>query len=372
MKYDNALELMHFEYAEDQRKLKKAKIMATLDHSTDKTLAYKKILAQLRDDADENDIVYNYMDQIEGSNIGNELITRHMHDNDINTGFVDADGNIANNNIFKDCYIEANGVIKYHKITDDISDDQSESDESLNEENMKTSSNKEVLNVNKSEFQKQLNRNNLGLGEVVSFGIEKFVSNDIEDTKNKTGKATKYKKELLYDELNGFFLKSYAVETKKLNDKITAASNFNDILLDLDVINSMADEVLKDGSTTFESKEEKEYIEDIVKMFLLNNEKTKVDIKLDSLRWRMNSINGDLGYDHVGSFELRNSPKLDYIVPKLMKSSEDTHGGYGKSSFNKSTKTEEALVSLVHSELMNIAKFLEHENKLRKMTITDT
>lgn len=237
---------------------------------------------------------------------------------------------------------------------------------------MKTSFNKEVLNVNKSEFQKQLNRNNLGLGEVVSYGIEKFVSNDIEDTKNKTGKATKYKKELLYDELNGFFLKSYAVETKKLNDKITAASNFNDILLDLDVINSMADEVLKDGSTTFESKEEKEYIEDIVKMFLLNNAKNKVDIKLDSLRWRMNSINGDLGYDHVGSFELRESAKLDYIVPKLMKSSEDTHGGYGKSSFNKSTKTEKALVSLVHSELINIAKFLEHENKLRKMTITDT
>lgn len=81
MKYDNALELMHFEYAEDQRKLKKAKIMATLEHSTDKTLAYKKVLAQLRDDADENDIVYNYMDQIEGSNIGNELITRHMHVN---------------------------------------------------------------------------------------------------------------------------------------------------------------------------------------------------------------------------------------------------------------------------------------------------
>lgn len=226
--------------------------------------------------------------------------------------------------------------------------------------------------MNKSEFQKQLNRNNLGLGEKVSFGIEKFVSNDIEDTKNKTGKTTKYKKELLYDELNGFFLKSYAVETKKLNDKITAASNFNDILLDLDVINSMADEVLKDGSTTFESKEEKEYIEDIVKMFLLNNAKNKVDIKLDSLRWRMNSINGDLGYDHVGNFELRNSPKLDYIFSKLMKSSEDTHGGYGKSSFNKTIKTEEALVSLVHSELMNIAKFLEHEDKLRKMTITDT
>ena len=93
---------------------------------------------------------------------------------------------------------------------------------------------------------------------------------------------------------------------------------------------------------------------------------------MDSLRWRMNSINGDLGYDHVGSFELRESAKLDYIVPKLMKSSEDTHGGYGKSSLNKSTKTEKALVSLVHSELINIAKFLEHENKLRKMTITDT
>lgn len=253
-----------------------------------------------------------------------------------------------------------------------MTDDYSESDESLNEENMKLASNKEVLDVNKSEYQKQLNRNNLGLGEEVSFGIEKFVSNDVEDKKNKTGKTMKYNKELLYDQLNGFFLKSYAVETKKLSDKITTVSNFNDILLDLGVINSMADEVLNDGSTTFESKEEKEYIEDIIKKFFLANEKNKIDIKLDSLRWLMNSISGDLGCDHVGDYVFKTLLESEFFYSNSMPYSNDIHVGYGKSTVNKSTTMEEALISDVHCKLMNIARFFEHEVKLRKLTISDT
>lgn len=232
-------------------------------------------------------------------------------------------------------------------------------------------SNKEFLNVNKSEYRNQLNRNRLGLGDEVSFGIEKFVSHVSEGRKTKN-KAIKYNKEMLYDELNGFFLKSYAVETKKLNDKIISVSNFDDILLDLDVINSIADDSLNDGNTTFESKEEKEYIEDLIKKFFLDNERSKINIKLNSLRWLMNSINSDLGCDHVGDFVFKKLAESDFFYLNPMANSNDTNAECGKSTMNKGTKTEEALLSGVHSKLMNIAKFLEHEDKLRKLTVTDT
>ena len=81
MIYDNAVDLLHFEYVEDQRKLKKSKLISTLDQSTDKASAYKKIIALLKDDCDENEIGYNYLDYIEGNNTENDLITRHMHVN---------------------------------------------------------------------------------------------------------------------------------------------------------------------------------------------------------------------------------------------------------------------------------------------------
>lgn len=295
-----------------------------------------------------------------------------VQDSDINTGFIEANGNIANNNIFKDCYIEANGVIKYHKITDDVSDDPSESEESFNEENIKKISDKEVLNVNKLEFQKQLGRNELGFGDEVSFGIDKFVSKDIKEGNNKITKTTKFNKEMLYNELNGFFLKSYAVETKKLNDKIAAVSNFNDILLDLDVIDSMADEVLNDKSTTFESNEEKEYIEYIAKKYLYRGETYNVDINFNSLKGIKESMNFDLNPGYLDLCLINVLLKSDFFCSNLMSYAKNALAKSGNSLSYENTDMKEAMISDVQTKLLNIAKFFEHVEKLRIMTISET
>lgn len=295
-----------------------------------------------------------------------------VQDSDINTGFIEADGNIANNNIFKDCYIEANGVIKYHKITDDVSDDPSESEESFNEENIKKISDKEVLNVNKLEFQKQLRRNELGFGDEVSFGIDKFVSKDIKEGNNKITKTTKFNKEMLYNELNGFFLKSYAVETKKLNDKIAAVSNFNDILLDLDVIDSMADEVLNDKSTTFESNEEKEYIEYIAKKYLYRGETFNVEINFNSLKGIKESMNFDLNPSYLDLCLINVLLKSDFFCSNLMPYAKNARAKSGNSLNYENTDMKEAMISDVQTKLLNIAKFFEHVEKLRIMTISET
>lgn len=81
MSFNNAINLLHFEYVEEQRKVKKSKIISSLDQSSDKTFAYKKIIAQLKDDGEGDIIDSNYFSHLDGSNIGNELITRHMHVN---------------------------------------------------------------------------------------------------------------------------------------------------------------------------------------------------------------------------------------------------------------------------------------------------
>lgn len=189
-----------------------------------------------------------------------------VQDTNVNTGFVDNNGNIANENIFRDCYIEANGAIKYHKITDDTDDDFSE--EEVDEEELIgnfAASDKDILNVKKNNFKQHLYKDSLGMGDCISSGVAKFVCEDaVGKPLNNKGRM-RFNKEKLYDELNSFLHKNYTIDSKKLNEKVNVVSNFSDVLLDLDLIEGMADDLLADEDTKFQSKEERKAVDALIK-----------------------------------------------------------------------------------------------------------
>ena len=59
--------------------------------------------------------------------------------------------------------------------------------------------------------------------------------------------------------------KNYTIDSKKLNEKVNVVSKFSDILLDLDIIEGMAEDLLADEDTTFQSKEERKTVDEFVK-----------------------------------------------------------------------------------------------------------
>ena len=149
--------------------------------------------------------------------------------------------NIYSDEIFKDCYIENNGVLKFHKLkSNDIQENEDD------QKNLATEFDKNLYldKINKSG---KLNIINSG-------GV--FSSDNEEEQEKKIQKITlpeefdiKLNESFYYDDLNLKFFKNHNIPLRDVNNALYKIKNYKNVFLNMDDINKEAFALINEPHT---------------------------------------------------------------------------------------------------------------------------